>query len=106
MESIERKCGVLETINLLGGRYKLLILRILLFEQRPMRFGELHRELPNISQKTLTSNLRDLEKSKMLTRTVFAEVPPRVEYELTQAGADLMPVFLSMREWGESNLEL
>ena len=105
-DTIGKKCGVVETVELLGGRYKLLILRVLLFQNKPMRFGELRRELSDVSQKTLTRNLRDLEACGVLTRTVFAEVPPRVEYELTKAGLDLMPVFRSMRKWGEANLEL
>ena len=106
METNERRCGVLETIELLGGRYKLLILRVLLYEQRPLRFGVLRRKIPNVSQKTLTRNLRELESSGLLTRKVYAEVPPRVEYELTESGRDLMPVFLSMKDWGEKYLEL
>lgn len=105
-ETIAKKCGVVETVELLGGRYKLLILRVLLFQNKPMRFGELRKELSNVSQKTLTRNLRDLEACGVLTRTVFAEVPPRVEYGLTKAGLDLMPVFQSMRKWGEAHLEL
>ena len=106
METIEQKCGVQETIELLGGRYKLLILRVLLYRQRPLRFGTLRREIPGISQKTLTRNLRELERAGVLTRTAYAEVPPRVEYELTESGKDLMPVFLSMRDWGEKHLAL
>ena len=100
------KCGVEETIELLGGRYKLLVVRALLFRGGPLRFGELKREIANVSQKTLTRNLRELEKSGVLTRTVYAEVPPRVEYQLTEAGAELMPVFLSMKTWGEAYLSL
>ena len=104
MESNEEKCGVLGSIELWGGRYKLLIIRLLLFEQRPLRFGELRRDLPGVSQKTVTRNLRELEVSGLLTRKVYAEVPPRVEYELTEAGRALMPVFLSMRRWAETHL--
>ena len=101
-----KKCGVAETIELLGGRYKLLIIRALLFQNGPLRFGELKREVSNVSQKTLTRNLRELEEFALLTRTVYAEVPPRVEYQLTEAGVDLMPMFLSMKEWGEAHLDL
>ena len=106
MDTIERKCGVLETIELLGGRYKLLIIRVLLYEQRALRFGALQRMIPNVSQKTLTRNLRELEGSGLLTRTAYAEVPPRVEYELTESGKNLMPVFRSMKDWGEKYLDL
>ena len=105
-ETIGEKCGVEETIELLGGRYKLLVVRALLFEDGPLRFGELKREIANVSQKTLTRNLRELEDHGLLTRTVYAEVPPRVEYQLTEAGVELMPVFLSMKTWGEAHLSL
>lgn len=103
--NVER-CGVLETIELLGGRYKLRIIRALLFENGPLRFGELRRELPGVSQKTLTRNLRELERSGLLTRTPYPEVPPRVEYELTDSGAALMPVFRAMERWAGANLDL
>lgn len=92
-------CGVAQSIELLGGRYKLMILRALLQADRALRFGELRRQVPGASQKTVTRNLRDLEASGILTRTVFAEVPPRVEYALTEAGAALMPVFEALRDW-------
>ena len=98
------KCGVIETIVAVGGRYKLLIVRALLFRGEPVRFGELQREIPEISKKTLTRNLRELEHGGLVTRTVYAEVPPRVEYALTEAGADLMSVFLSMKKWGDKHL--
>ncbi len=101
-----KRCGILETIELLGGRYKLLIIRVLLYQARPVRFGELRREIPNVSQKTLTRNLRELEANDVLTRTVYAEVPPRVEYELTKAGFDLMPIFKSMDKWADVYLDL
>jgi len=101
-----KKCGVSETIELLGGRYKLLIIRALLFQKKPLRFGELRREIPDVSQKTLTRNLRELESTGLLTRTAYAEVPPRVEYELTKAGAELMPVFRSMGKWADAHLDL
>ncbi len=105
-DTIVTKCGVLETIELLGGRYKLLIIRALLFVNGPLRFGELRREMEGVSQKTLTRHLRELEQSKVLTRTVYAEVPPRVEYELTAAGTELMPVFGAMHTWADSHLDL
>ena len=100
-ETIAEGCPVEETIELLGGRYTLLILRALLYAGAPLRFGELKRDIPAISQKTLTRSLRQLEGSGLLTRTVYAEVPPRVEYALTAAGEELMPVFLAMRDWRE-----
>ena len=98
------KCGIIETIGVMGGRYKLLIVRVLLYRGEPTRFGELQREIPKVSKKTLTRNLRELEARGLVTRTVYAEVPPRVEYQLTDAGAELMPVFLSMKKWGDKHL--
>ena len=92
--------------NCSGGRYKLLILRHLLYEDRPVRFGELRRALPGVGAKTLTRNLRELEAAHLLTRTIYAEVPPRVEYALTSSGQTLMPVFLAMKNWGEAHLSL
>jgi DNA-binding HxlR family transcriptional regulator len=105
-DTIAPRCGVLETIELLGGRYKLLILRALLFADAPLRFGELRRETQDISQKTLTRNLRDLETSGLLTRKVYPEVPPRVEYSLTATGRALMPVFKAMESWAGRHLDL
>lgn len=99
--SNDASCPVLESINVLGGRYKLLILRALLGAQRNIRFGELSREVEGVSQKTLTRNLKELEKAGLIIRTAFAEVPPRVEYELTEEGKALFPVFVALREWRE-----
>ena len=104
METIEEPCGVQATIDLLGGRYKLLIIRALLYQDRPLRFGELRRQVADAGAKTLTRNLRELEAAGQITRTVYAEVPPRVDYALTPAGRDLMPVFLAMKSWGEAHL--
>lgn len=102
--SNDDSCPILESINLLGGRYKLLIIRALLGAGgNPLRFGEISREMDGVSQKTLTRNLRELEKIELITRKVFAEVPPRVEYSLTKEGADLYPVFLSLRKWREDH---
>ena len=76
----------------------------LLYRGEPTRFGELQREIPKVSKKTLTRNLRELEARGLVIRTVYAEVPPRVEYHLTDAGSELMPVFLSMKKWGDKHL--
>ncbi len=100
-DTIAENCPVEETIELLGRRYTLLILRALLYADAPLRFGELKRDVSSVSQKTLTRSLRQLEQSGLVTRTVYAEVPPRVEYALTEAGRELMPVFLAMRDWRE-----
>lgn len=101
-ESNVEGCAVFQSVEILGGRYKLLVLRALIYAGRALRFGALHREVPGVSQKTLTRTLRELEISGLLTRTVYAGVPPRVEYALTEAGKALMPVFLSMRDWRDA----
>ena len=98
-ESNVADCAVFQSINILGGRYKLQILRALIFFEKPMRFGVLGREVPQVSQKTLTRTLRELQATGLVSREVFAEVPPRVEYRLTRAGRALMPVFISLHEW-------
>lgn len=92
-------CPVETTLLLIGSKWKVLILRDL--EDGPRRFNELRRSVGGISQKVLTSNLREMETDGLLTRTVYPEVPPRVEYELTPLGRSLAPVLASLRLWGE-----
>lgn len=92
------ECPVALTVALIGSKWKLLIIRNLL--RRPWRFNELHRDLDGVSQKVLTSSLRELEADGLVHREVFPEVPPRVEYSLTDPGKTLEPVLKSMEEWG------
>lgn len=91
-------CPVATTINLIGNKWKLLIIRDLLNGTR--RFGELRKSLTGISQRVLTENLRELETDGLLNRKVFAEVPPRVEYSLNDTGLSLKPIIETMAEWG------
>lgn len=91
-------CPVEMTLMLIGDRWKVLIIRDLLEGTR--RFGELKKSVGNISQKVLTSNLRSLEASGLVNRQVYAEVPPRVEYSLTETGRSLKPILDAMVEWG------
>lgn len=91
-------CPVETTLMLIGDRWKVLILRDLM--EGTKRFGQLQKSLGTISQKVLTSNLRDMEHSGLLTRKVYAEVPPRVEYSLTTTGRSLGPVLDAMTIWG------
>ena len=93
-------CPVETTLTLIGDKWKVLILRDLLTGTK--RFGELKKSVGNVSQKVLTAQLRAMEESGLLTRTVYAEVPPRVEYTLTELGESLKPILDSMRNWGES----
>ena len=92
-------CPVETTLFFLSTKWSALILRDLM--DGPRRFNELRRSIGHISQKVLTSNLRQMERHGLLNRTVYAEVPPRVEYELTELGASLKPVLDTLRWWGE-----
>lgn len=93
-------CPVEITMELIGDKWKILIIRDLLTGTK--RFGELKKSLTGISQKVLTNNLRDMEKSGLVHREVFAEVPPRVEYSLTDTGWSLQPILDSMVKWGNN----
>ena len=92
-------CPVATTVALIGSKWKLLIMRNLL--SRPWRFNELKKDLEGISQKVLTDSLRSMEADGLLPRTVYPEVPPRVEYTLTELGYSLRPILEAMRVWGE-----
>ena len=94
------ECPVAATVQLIGSKWKLLIIRNLL--ARPWRLNELHKDLEGISQKVLTDNLRQMEADGLITRTVYAEVPPRVEYALSELGATLKPILDAMKAWGEN----
>ena len=96
-------CPVETTLSLISDRWKVLIIRDLLGGTK--RFGELRKSVGNVSQKVLTANLRSMEEDGLLTRRVYAEVPPRVEYTLTETGMSLRPVPDAMPAWGESYQE-
>lgn len=91
-------CPVATTVSLIGSKWKLLILRNLL--SRPWRFNELQKNLEGISQKVLTDSLRSLEEDGIITRTVFPEVPPRVEYALSEFGEQMRPILKEMEKFG------
>ena len=93
-------CPVETTLLMISDKWKALILRDLL--NGTMRFGELRRSVGNVSKKVLTSNLRQMERDGLVHRKVYAEVPPRVEYSLTETGKSLRPVIEAMRDWGVS----
>ena len=92
-------CPVATTVQIIGSKWKLLILRNLM--QRPWLFNELKKDLEGISQKVLTDSLRSMEADGIIDRTVYAEVPPRVEYSLSEIGETLRPVINAMAEWGD-----
>lgn len=100
MEQKLPACPVETTLMLISDRWKVLIIRDLMDGTK--RFGELKKSIGNVSQKVLTSQLRQMEESGLLTRKVFAEVPPHVEYTLTELGYSLKPVLQAMRSWGEN----
>lgn len=94
------ECPVATTVQLIGNKWKLLIIRNLLAS--PQRFTELKKTIPGISQKVLTDNLRALENDGLIEREIFAEVPPKVIYSMSELGDSLRPIISAMREWGEN----
>ena len=96
-------CPVETTLTLIGDKWKVLILRDLMPGTK--RFGELKKSIGTVTQKVLTAQLRQMEASGLLTRTVYAEVPPRVEYTLTDLGRSLRPVLDAMEAWGKAYQE-
>lgn len=96
-------CPVATTLQLIGSKWKILIIRNLM--SRPWRFNELKRGLEGISQKVLTDSLRSMEEDGIITRTVYAEVPPRVEYALSDLGESMRPIITAMAEWGTAYKE-
>lgn len=97
-EDILPECPVATTVMMIGSKWKLLIMRNLL--ARPWRFNELQKSIDGISQKALTEALRSMEADGIVSRTVYPEVPPRVEYALTKLGESMRPIIKSMETWG------
>ena len=93
------QCNVEKALNIIGGKWSFLIIKHLF--DGTMRFGEIRKALRNISPKTLTSCLRDLEKNNILTRKVYPTIPPAVEYTLTEKGRDLNNIINEMKQWGK-----
>lgn len=96
-------CPVETTLTLISDKWKVLIIRDLMTGTK--RFGELKKSIGSVSQKVLTSQLRQMEASGLVTRKVYAEVPPRVEYTLTDLGYSLQPILIAMHDWGEEYKE-
>jgi len=94
------ECPAATTVQLIGNRWKLLILRNL--RMRPLRFNELQKSLNGISQKVLMQSLRSMEADGLIIRTVYAEVPPRVEYSLSELGETMRPILDAMEKWGNA----
>ncbi|WP_257668812.1 winged helix-turn-helix transcriptional regulator [Parapedobacter tibetensis] len=91
-------CGMMYAIDLLGGRWKLIILYKL--EKRTLRFSELKKIIPGITDRMLTLHLQELERDGLVERTVYAEVPPRVDYRLTGSAQSLIPIWQQLEHWG------
>ncbi len=97
-------CSVDYAFNRIGGKYKGRILWYL-YEQETLRYGQLGRTMPDITTKMLTQTLRELEKDNLIVRKVYHEVPPKVEYSLTETGLELMPFIQYLKEWGDKQME-
>lgn len=97
-------CSVGATLSVLGGRWKPVILFQLL-NGRILRFNQIRRRVPEATQKMLTKQLRELERDGILSRKVYPEVPPKVEYKLTAYGETLKPILLAMRDWGAQHMQ-
>lgn len=98
----QKNCPVETTLNMIGGKYKALILWHL--SGGTLRFSELHKLIANATPKMLTQQLRELENDMLIHREVYPIVPPKVEYSLTELGKSLMPVLMAMRNWGADYL--
>lgn len=98
-------CSVEATLSVIGGRWKPVIIFHLL-KTDVMRFGELRNAISGITERMLTNQLRELEKDRVVSRKVYAEVPPRVEYSLTDYGHSLEPIMIAMRDWGAEHMNV
>ncbi len=94
------QCPIEKTMSVIGGKWTFIILRELFYGTR--RFGELQRSLEGISPRTLSLRLKELEGEGIISRTIYSEIPPHVEYFLTEKGLTLRPIFEAMKEWGNS----
>lgn len=96
----EESCPVTATMQVLGGKWKAILINAI-YHTSPARFGELKRSVKGITQSMLTQQLRELEDDGLISRKIYAEIPPRVEYTLTEFGLTLSPIMQSMAKWGE-----
>ncbi|AEI49162.1 winged helix-turn-helix transcriptional regulator [Runella slithyformis] len=96
----EESCPVTATMKVLGGKWKPILINAI-YLTAPARFGELKRSVVGITQSMLTQQLRELEDDGLISRKIYAEIPPRVEYTLTEFGLTLSPIMQSMAKWGE-----
>jgi DNA-binding HxlR family transcriptional regulator len=95
-----RKCGMDTALKIIGSKWNLVIIWSL--KDKTLRYTELQKSLGDVNSKTITKHLRILEENKIITRSVYAEVPPRVEYSLTENGRAFIPIFDKIHEWGDT----
>ncbi|GHV33986.1 HxlR family transcriptional regulator [Synergistales bacterium] len=100
---MNKKCPIEATVALINGKWKLLILKAL--SQGAVRFGALEKAISSVSAKVLTQQLREMESDGLITRKIFPEVPPRVEYSLDTMGISLFSIFVALREWGMEEIK-
>ena len=100
----EYQCSMELTLAIIGGKWKVLILWYL--GEKTMRFSELRKTLPHITQKMLTQQLRELEEHGLVNRFIYTQIPPKVEYSLTDAGKSILPILENLRQWGLSYANL
>ena len=103
-QALADECSEAYAANIIGGQWALVICSWLL--NGKLRFGELKKKLPNITERMLTLQLRKLEESRIVKRTLYAEVPPRVEYELSSIGYELGPIIKQLESWGQKHKDL
>lgn len=96
----ENSCPITATMKVLGGKWKPILINAI-YQTAPARFGELKRSVKGITQSMLTQQLRELEEDGLISRKIYAEIPPRVEYTLTEFGLTLSPVMLALGKWGK-----
>ncbi|KML31434.1 MULTISPECIES: winged helix-turn-helix transcriptional regulator [Priestia] len=100
LKSNASKCPIEKTMNVIGGKWTFLILRDLF--TGPKRFGEIQKSLKGVSPRTLSLRLKELHEEGIITRKIYSEIPPHVEYSLTDKGKTLRPIFEAMKEWGNT----
>lgn len=104
LNSIIEICPVRNVIARFGNKWALLVI-LVLSENEPIRYNELHRKIPDISSRVLSGTLRVLEADALVKRTYYQEVPPRVEYTLTDTGRSLVPIIMQLTEWAQKNMK-
>jgi len=103
LTSSDSNCPIIYTLSILGGKWKWIIIDRL-FENNVMRYGELKKVVPHITHKMLSHELKELEAEKLIFREEYHQIPPKVEYSLTEKGKSLLPILDSMCEWGGNNM--